>query len=356
MSVPVEKESLGRKHKLCNNSTENINTFSKRPIRLKVAHESSINSMNSFKHLKSTERVKIEKIINPKIFEQKSELPHNDKYALILENNRALKREIKNMDHDLDRKELELEMNIQSLKQMKINTDKSLVDHKFKIFKKILKYYNKCLEKINQELNPMCHVRVNFITRLENSYIDLFGKLEAFHVNEMAKYVTKINILMKKNKEFEKMFKEIKKKEQKGNGYTDIIGMKEKLDTIDKEMSISAIFQDEKDNRKARNEIICKNNEGEKKKNAISNLQEVLSTLVSVKGGNSLLQELTSDKIEFDIEGWETSMAGKLKNAQFGAAKTVMGIMTNKKKFQEMGIQTDSDPLMIMYTELRDNF
>lgn len=135
-----------------NNSSENINTVTKSLRKSKISHE---NSSKSHQHTKSIEGAKIEKAINAQVLDTNSEFPHNDKYNLILENSRALKREIKNMDHDLDNKEMELEMDIQNIKQQKINTDKDLVDNKFKIFMKILKCYNKCLGKINEKLHPI---------------------------------------------------------------------------------------------------------------------------------------------------------------------------------------------------------
>ena len=122
-------------------------------------------------------------------------------------------------------------------------------------------------------------------------------------------------------------------------------------------MNISSIFKDERENGQRIVDVIKeKTDQISGNVNAVTNLQEIFSTLMSVQGGSGILQTLSSDHQEFDIKEWEKNMVGKLKNAHYGAAKTVMGIMTNKEKFIEMSTQTCGDPMKTLYDEIRDNY
>lgn len=139
------------------------------------------------------------------------EMLHNDKYMLILENNRALKRKIKELENYIDSKEMEFEKGYQSLNSNTITKDKDLVSQRFGSYKELLDCYNHSLSKINENLHPVCQVRSSFIERLVHSYNTLFDKLKSYHYTEMTKYIVKINLLLKKNKQYEKIFDEIKK-------------------------------------------------------------------------------------------------------------------------------------------------
>lgn len=135
------------------------------------------------------------------------EFPHNDKYLLILEHNRALRREIKDLEDWLDLKEMEFQnhtltrnnSNYKSFTSAANNLqDKDFAQEKFDRFSTLLSYYNSCLEKIKEQLHPVCQVRNTFLQRLVRSYKSLFGSIKTYHHNEMTKYQTKINLLAKK--------------------------------------------------------------------------------------------------------------------------------------------------------------
>ncbi|CAI2367447.1 unnamed protein product [Moneuplotes crassus] len=282
----------------------------------------------------------------------------NDKISAIQESTRALRRKIRNLDFELDSKQIELEKDFQSLKNQKVEKDGDFVDLKFSIFKKILNFYNKCLKEINEKLSPQCQVRYNFIKRLEEAYFELFTKLKNFHVNEMTKYTARITLLSQKNKLYEKLLQTYKDKE--GFVHTDIIGMKNKLDSVEKEMGISDIFKNSSDQdsnllkilTKKKNEI----NQEISREETVNGLQEIFSAMVSMKGSGELLNTLTSKDFDFDVENWEDSMLEALKNAQFGAAKSVVGVIKNRDKFSEIEVQTEEDPLKDEFTALTQKF
>ena len=83
-------------------SNENVKSMNKISAKIPVKNSSIANTIQS----SDNSMVKNSSI---------SEFPYTDKYQLIMENNRALKREIKDMDTELDLKEMELENDIRML-------------------------------------------------------------------------------------------------------------------------------------------------------------------------------------------------------------------------------------------------
>lgn len=281
------------------------------------------------------------------------EFPHQDKYLDILENNRALQRKIKQLDKYLDSQEMILEQTLQNQKLAKINIDKDMVDLKYSNFKNMLDLYNDSLEKVNEKIHPVCQVRYEFLKRLIRSYTGLFSKIKSNHVNEMTKYITKINLLITKNKAYEKMFEEAKRKEASQNQITDFLGMNNKLDFVEREMSISTIFKQGRDEKESLMNLIAEKVEkfdqddfDPLSKNVLSQLQEILSTMVSVNSSSGLLSSYTSiESPDFKVADWEKDIVGKLKNAQFTAAKAMMNVLNNKDKYVTKETQTENDPL-----------
>jgi hypothetical protein len=94
------------------------------------------------------------------------DFPHQDKYLNILENNRALKRKIKELDDYLDGREMKLELTLKNQKLAKFNTDKDMVNMMYSNFKNMLDIYNDSLGKVNEQLQPVCQVRTEFLKRL----------------------------------------------------------------------------------------------------------------------------------------------------------------------------------------------
>lgn len=62
----------------------------------------------------------------------------------------------------------------------------------------------------------------------------------------MNKYLSNINLLQAKNKQYERIFEEIKKRDENKHKFTDIYDMIKKLDIVENEMNISKLFNEEK--------------------------------------------------------------------------------------------------------------
>ena len=65
--------------------------------------------------------------------------PHHDKYLLILENSRALKRQVKEMDNWLDFREIEFDQKLNEFNKKPVVSDKNQVNFKFEAFKDLMK-------------------------------------------------------------------------------------------------------------------------------------------------------------------------------------------------------------------------
>lgn len=201
-------------------------------------------------------------------------------------------------------------------------------------------------------------MRFNFFERLSHSYVELFNTLKEFHISEMTKYNAKLNALENKERVYQKIIESYKEKEQ--FKHTDILGLNKKLDTMEKEINISSIFKKETDQQKAfiralEEKAMELDYEG-KPKNASRSLHEIFKALISVKHGSGLLQTLGEDSVDFDIENWEGHLLQNFKKSQFGTAKSVVDIFTNRDKFKEVSIQTENDPMKKAYRELEHKY
>ena len=177
----------------------------------------------------------------------------------------------------------------------------------------------------------------------------------------MTKYVVKINLLIKKNQHYEHIFNEIKKKEASQSHFADILAMKDKLDFVEKEISISDIFKKDTQNDDSLMNLIAEKaemlgNDGFNinSQGAHSYLQEILTTMYSIKGGAALLNILPKEDSDFKLEDWEKDFINKLKGAQFSTAKSIMSLVTNRDKFREAETQTGLDPLKELISNLRE--
>jgi hypothetical protein len=169
----------------------------------------------------------------------------------------------------------------------------------------------------------------------------------------MTKYVSKINSLQKKNKQYEKILKDLRDKELSRHECTNITAMRDKLDDMEKEISLSSIFQRQHESEDSLMSLIVEKAEilentgfDPTKKNALKYLQEVLSTMYSLGGTANILSSFSPEsKTSFKMEEFERDLSAKMKMAQLGAAKSMFGLVTDKSKFIEAGSQTESDPL-----------
>jgi hypothetical protein len=308
-------------------------------IHNSLSKESFMNSDNS-----------MNKIVNTISNE---DFPQQDKYLNILENNRALKRKIKELDDFLDGQEMKLELTLKDQKLAKFNTDKDMVNMMYSNFKNMLDLYNDSLGKVNEQLQPVCQIRSEFLKRLIQSYTGLFSKIKSHHINEMTKYVTKINHLNTKNKLYERMFDEAKRKEASQNQKTNIVAMNAKLDYVEREMSISNVFAQDRNEKDSLMNLIAekadrigRDNFDPLSKDVLTQLQEILSAMISVNSGSGLLSNyIPIERTEFQVADWEKDIVGKLKNAQFTAAKAMLTVINRKDNYVDEGIQTEIDPL-----------
>ena len=177
-----------------------------------------------------------------------ADFPQNDKYLQIIEASRWLKREIQKLEKWLDGKEIVFEKSLHEQKNQQIAQDEEMVNYKFDSFKNLLLWYNKWLSKIKEQLQPFCQIRSSFIDRILYSYEWLLESIKSYHWNEMNKYILKISMLQTKNQQFEKLFEEIKKRDENRNKFTDVYEMKKKLDIMENEIGISKLFIDDKHN------------------------------------------------------------------------------------------------------------
>ena len=194
--------------------------------------------------------------------------------------------------------------------------------------------------------------------RLERSYRSTFESMITFLTNETSKAMKKIEMLLNKNRHYERIFNEIKKKEEEDNKYADIILIKNKLDFVENEISISKIFEADKQDEAHKSFL---NALGEKldpnSKDAVSQLQEILSTMYNLTHSNSSLLQLNPlERPNFKMDDWEKEFMSKMKGAQFSAAKSIVGMLKNKDKFKDSETQTEEDPLKEMYKELEQSF
>lgn len=283
----------------------------------------------------------------------------NEKYNQILEQNKALKRKVKELDNWLDFREMDFNQKLQDFNRQRVISDKNQVNYKFETFKDLLSSYNKCMNEVSAQLHPTCQVRSNFNERLVNSYTNLFSSLKTYHCSEMTKYVVRINSLVKKNKIYEAMIEEHKKKDAKMNENTNFKSMKDKLDSMEKEISISSIFARDTEDGQGGSfmSLIAKKAEDldgdfdPNAKNALAHLQEVLGTMYALIGSPDLLSSKMHEKSGFNLREWESDFATKFTKAQFGAAKSTIGIMNNKEKYKVAEVQTDEDPLLELLEE-----
>jgi hypothetical protein len=169
----------------------------------------------------------------------------------------------------------------------------------------------------------------------------------------MTKYITKINHLNTKNKLYERMFDDAKRKEASQNQKTNSVAMNAKLDYVEREMSISNIFAQDRNEKDSLMNLIAEKADkiGQDdfdplSKDVLTQLQEILSAMISVNSGSGLLSNyIPIESSEFQVADWEKDIVGKLKNAQFTAAKAMLNVINRKDNYVDEGIQTENDPL-----------
>lgn len=221
----------------------------------------------------------------------------------------------------------------------------------------ILKTYSECLSKLDDCLYPECQIRSSFIHRLDKSYNGMFESMKTLLDTEFTKYENRISALLKKNKQYENLFNEIRKKEENLNKYANIFEMNNKLDSVESEISISKIFQNrkvEESEQKSKHSDSALDDADQTSKDTVTQLQEILAAMYNMTGPSSNIFSLAPiEKSNFKMDEFQKEFMSKMKGAQFSAAKSLFEIMTNKSKFREMSIQTETDAVSIELEELK---
>ena len=137
LSNPLSQASLKSKKMKKNSSGAALKPKAK---KMSDQHKTD-DSESKHKYVSSDPSVKLYQVHQSETSPR--EFPHNDKYLLILENNRALRRQIREMENMLDFKEMDFEQKFQELQRGKVLKDKEMVHRKFDVYKDLVKSYNK---------------------------------------------------------------------------------------------------------------------------------------------------------------------------------------------------------------------